>query len=152
MDRRDYVMRMIEQMGAMLARVRRMLLGGEPVDSELMTAASRAGVDLEMARLLDARSLLDAVAPEGQAEPGRCWVMAELLALDGERLDLLGRRDEALDRYGKALLLFGALHPSVIGGLPEAADRIAAIERRLEDPGGGDDDGNGHPVHGRDAA
>ncbi len=143
MDRRDYVMRMIEQMGAMVARVRRMLLGGEPIAEELTTAASHAGVDLEMARVLDARSLLELVAPEGQAEPGRAWVMAELLALDGERLDVLGRRDEAVDRYGKALLLFGALHPSVIGGLPEAAERIAWLEERLEDSGGDDDGGHG---------
>jgi hypothetical protein len=129
---RDYILRMIEQVGAMLARLRQRILGGDPgAPAELNAEAARQGVDLELARLLDEDSLLLLLSPGGRPEAARCWVMAEFLYLDGLQMEEAGRLDESRASYRRALRLFRALDPAVIGGLPEAAGRAAEMETRL---------------------
>lgn len=129
---RDYILRMIEQLGAMLARLRERILGGDPgAPSELSVEAARQGVDLELARLLDEDSLLLLLSPGGQPESARCWLMAEFLYLDGLQKEEEGRPGESHASYRRALRLFRALDPAVIGGLPEATGRAAEVQARI---------------------
>lgn len=131
MQRRDYLMRMIEQMGVAFARIRQMLIGGEPVGDVLRLEARKSGVDLDLARVLDADSLADVLSPNGQPDVTRLWVMAELLHLDGLRLDMEGRMDEGEALHRKSLRLYLALEPAVLAALPEGAIRLQEIEERL---------------------
>ena len=129
--RRDYILRMIEQMGAVFARLRQLILGGERAEEKLHAAAQQAGVNLDMARALDAESLIALLAPDAQADVTRVWVMAELLFLDGLQASQRGNDALAREAWGKAIRLYGALDPGIIGGLPEAAARITELEGRL---------------------
>jgi hypothetical protein len=122
---------MIEQMGVAFARIRQMLIGGEPVGDVLRLEARKSGVDLDLARVLDADSLADVLSPNGQPDVTRLWVMAELLHLDGLRLDMEGRMDEGEALHRKSLRLYLALEPAVLAALPEGAIRLQEIEERL---------------------
>jgi len=131
-ERRDYLLRMIEQMGAVFARIRQLILGGSTVsEEELRAAASRGGVDFGVVRALDAESLVDLLSVAGEVDATRAWVMAELLYVDGLGADVSGLHEEALDLYLKALRLFTAIDPRIIGGIPEAGGRIFEIEQRI---------------------
>jgi hypothetical protein len=139
MDRRDYILRMIEQVGQMLIALRKLIVGRLAGDAEIETklreAAARGGVDLELARLTTAETLALLVAPTGDVEPGRCWLYAETLYLDGLNAQTRGLADHARASYGKARLLFTMVKPwgGQLVGWPEADDRIAEIDRRLRD-------------------
>jgi hypothetical protein len=130
---RDYILRMIEQMAAVIARLRKLIAGGdlETADVELRQAAGIYGVDLDSARAVDAETLLLLIAPGGTPEATRAWITAELLALDGRRLEAEGDDRAAHSVYAKALLLFNSLDPTAIGGLPEAGDRIGELRVKL---------------------
>lgn len=130
---RDYILRMIEQMAVIIAAIRRKILHGEVEAgaADLRAEAARQGVDLELARALEPESLLLMLSPVGEPEPGRCWVMAELLYLDGLHAQAKGDPDDALASYRRALRLFLALDPRVIGGIPDAADRVRELEDRI---------------------
>ncbi|HSJ13977.1 MAG TPA: hypothetical protein VK939_06155 [Longimicrobiales bacterium] len=124
---------MIEQMAAMIARLRKLIAGRdlETADTELRQAAGMYGVDLDSARAVDAETLLLLLSPTGQPEPARAWITAELLTLDGLRLEAEGDARAAHSVYAKALLLYNALDPAAIGGLPEAGDRIGELRAKL---------------------
>jgi len=130
-ERRDYLLRMIEQMGAVFARLRQLILGGDVAESELSLAAARAGVDLTTARALDADSLTALLLPQGQVDPTRAWLTAELITLESLQAERQGRMDEALSGYRKAFRLYLAMDPRIIGGIPEAAQRISELESRI---------------------
>lgn len=130
---RDYILRMIEQMAAMIARLRQLIAGGDvaQADAELRQAAGIYGVDLDAARAVDSQTLLLLISPGGQPEVSRTWITAELLYLDGLRLEAQGDVREAHHVLAKALLLYNSLDPASIGGLPEAGDRIGELRARL---------------------
>ncbi len=134
---RDYVLRLIEQAGAVLRRALDLILGrkGSPgeVAEQLRTALGFTGLDLDIVRVLDGEALVLLIAPAGEAEPGRCWLVAETLYLDGLEAQLDGRSDEARASLAKARLLFRLLEPDAVlpRGFPEAAARVREIDERL---------------------
>ena len=137
MDRRDYIMRMIEQVGAILAALRRRILRQEVSREEaaktLRDAARLGGLDYELARAMTPETLLLMVAPGGEVDPGRCWLLAELSYTDGVEAEVAGDVDEARRSLGRAAYLFGLLQP-VAGnflGITEATDRLEDVEERL---------------------
>lgn len=130
-ERRDYLLRMIEQMGAVFTRIRQLILGGSSHKGELQIAATRAGVDLGTARVLDVDSLLALLSTSGEADPTRTWLTAEFVYLEGLGAETTGAVDDALAAYRKARRLFLAIDPRVIGGIPEARARILELERRI---------------------
>ena len=138
MDRRDYIMRMIEQLGGMLAALRRRILGGDTsraeTREELRETAKLGGLDYDLARALAPETLFTMVAPGGELDPARCWLLAELSYLDGLEAELAEDPGEARDSLERAAYLFGLLRPAAGNflGIPESADRIGDIERRLE--------------------
>jgi hypothetical protein len=136
-DRRDYIMRLIEQVGHMLVALRHRILGGEVTGpetrDELRAAARAGGLDFDLARAMTSESLLLMVAPAGEVDPGRCWLLAEMFYLEGLEAELGGRIPEARDSLERAGFLFGMLQPIAgnVTGLPEAKPRLEEIERRL---------------------
>ncbi|HET7038757.1 MAG TPA: hypothetical protein VFH97_02655 [Gemmatimonadales bacterium] len=133
---RDYVLRLIEQAAAvlreMLARIGRSA-GRDDVARGLRRAASLGGLDLDLLRLSDDATLLQLVTPGGEPEPARTWLAAESLYLDGMAAQLDGAADDARASLAKALLLYQLVQPGPLlpAGVPEAAERVRDIERRL---------------------
>jgi hypothetical protein len=133
MPQRDYILRLIEQMGGVLAALRNRILGRKVdrvrIQQELTAAAGQAGFDLDLLRGFTADTLHMLVSPTGEVEPGRCWLMAEVLYLDGLQSLAEGDVDVARQSLGKARLLFGLIEPGggMLVGFPEAADRVAEI-------------------------
>jgi len=131
---RDYILRLIEQMGQVLIVLRRRILAraltAAEVEDELLRTGERAGLDLEMLRGLAPDTLVMLVAPTGEVEPGRCWMMAELLYLDGLQAGIEEQPHRAADSLRKAVLLYRMIEPGggMLLGFPEAAERIAEIE------------------------
>jgi hypothetical protein len=138
MPQRDYILRVIEQLGAALAALRRRILGRKEDPSalydELTRLAGQAGFDLELLRALSGETLHMLVSPTGEVEPARCWLMAELLYTDGLHALSEERSGNAAASLGKARLLFSLVEPGggMLVGLPEAAERAREIEALLE--------------------
>lgn len=137
MDQRDYIMRMIEQLGGMLAALRRRILGQrvsrEEAAKTLRETAKLGGLDYDLARAMTPDTLMMMVAPGGELDPGRCWVLGEVSYLDGLEAELAGEADEARTHLRRAAYLFGLLRP-VAGNflaVAEAEGRLQEIEGRL---------------------
>ena len=107
MTQTDYILRMIEQMGQMLAALREMILGksasAEVITDKLTKAAARSGFDLALAKAASVETIEMLVAPAGDLEPGRCWLVAEILYLDGLQAQLEERPEEAEESLRKCL-------------------------------------------------
>ncbi len=137
MDRRDYIMRLIEQLGQILIALRHRILNesttGEEVRGELETAARMGGLDLDLARVMTPDSLLMMVAPGGEVDPGRCWLLGELFYLEGLEAAVADRPSKARSALERAGFLYGMLQPIAgnLVGFTEAATRVEEIERRL---------------------
>jgi len=137
---RDYILRVIEQLGAALAALRRRILGRREesgaLHDELTRLAGQAGFDLELLRALSGDTLHMLVSPTGEVEPARCWLMAEFLYLDGLQALAEERTEDAGASLGKARLLFSLVEPGggMLVGFPEAAERAREIEALLESP------------------
>jgi hypothetical protein len=135
MHQRDYILRMIEQIGRILLALRKRIQGQASdvadVEDAFRTLAGHAGIDLDVARRTTPETLILLTSP--QLEPTRCWTLAELLYLDGLNAQTDGRNEDARNSYEKALRLFAFVEPGggMLLGWPEAADRIAEIEERL---------------------
>ncbi len=141
MYQRDYLLRMIEQLGTFLIALRNRILGRKAdsaaVDQELADVAGRAGMNLELLRRFSEETLVMFASPTGEIEPARCWLMAEILYLDGLQANLEGRTEDARSALSKARLLYTLVEPAggMLVGLPEAAQRIDEIDSLLADAG-----------------
>lgn len=137
MTERDYILRMIEQFGVALARIRRLVTGGASVETvrrELDLAGRQVGIDFDMARLASEDTLAALLMAGGEVNPSRCWMTAELLYLDGLDAEAAGAADTASASYHKALMLYSLIRPHgvFLVGWPEASERIADITERLQ--------------------
>ncbi len=138
MAQRDYILRMIEEMGAVLIALRNAIMrGGAPpgeVENTLRRATSAAGMELELARVVAVEALTDMVAPRGEVEPARCWVLAEALMTDGADLMQRGEPEMARSSLARAAVLFELVAPwgAYLTGFPEARERIEEIEGMLD--------------------
>jgi len=109
--------------------------GGEAhlVEEGLEEVAERIGVELEMVRLATPETLLGVLAPGREADPGKLWVVAELLYHDRRLALAAGASEAAADRKAKALLLYARVGSGV--ALPEGSTSPADRIRELEHPG-----------------
>ena len=136
MAQRDYILRMIEQMGQVLIRLRRMLSGqqggGEEFRQQLDAAATQFGLNPALLREATPETLGMLLSPT--VDPSRCWLGAELLFLDAQDAHAAGRPEDARPSYEKARLLYRLIEPAgmMLTGWPEAAARIEEIGARLD--------------------
>src|SRR5690606_18121177 len=81
MYRHDYILRLIQHLGAALVTLRDRILRRERdeigVREEVGEIARQAGLDLEVARSLHPQQLLMWLAPVGEPDPAKLWLMAE---------------------------------------------------------------------------
>jgi hypothetical protein len=135
---RDYILRIIEQLGQALRELRKRIVGGaeEGADlrAELAAVAARAAIDIELARKVDRDTLRLIVFPAGEPDPARCWFIAELMYLDGLRLRTSGRQAEARAAFDRSALLFSWIAPDwdAPAGFPPPGDRIDEIRRMVD--------------------
>jgi len=134
---RDFLLRQIEMLGELLVAVRNLILGratpSSVIHARLQQVSRQGGMDLELAQAATPDTLRMLIAPTGEIEPGRCWLLAETLYLDGLEAELTGDADRALDSFAKARMLFSLLQPmgAFLVGFPEAGERVAEIDERL---------------------
>jgi hypothetical protein len=134
MHQRDFIMRIIEQLGVALVELRRGILQQEdPVATRetLARTASQAGFDIELLRGFDLNTLQLFVAATGEVDLTRCWLTAEILYLDG--LDRQLSEGDGENSLLKARALYDLVRPAggMLVGMPEAAERIAEIDQLL---------------------
>lgn len=138
MYRQDYILRLIEQFGrsltALAGRIAgRQILPGE-ARAEIATIATRAGLDLGVARTLDPEMLLMWLAPHGQIDPGKFWLLAELLRLEALQHQQDGQPARARFDLQRGRLILERLDASwrPEPDLPSAGERLDEIGRLLE--------------------
>jgi hypothetical protein len=137
MPQRDYLLRQIEMLGELLVAIRNLILGratpSAVIHARLQRLSRQGGMELELAQAATPETLRMLIAPTGEVEPGRCWLLAETLYLDGLEAELTGERPRAVDSLAKARMLFSLLAPmgAFLVGFPEARERVEEIERRL---------------------
>jgi hypothetical protein len=148
---RDYILRLIEQAGAVL-KVLLEKIGARSADraelsAGLRRAARLGGLDLDLLRLCDGPALMQLVAPFGDADPSRTWLAAETLYLDGLAAAQDGQPADAMASFAKAALLYGMVEPTWVlpTGFPEATARLDEIAGRLSALGDGSPGSGGAP-------
>lgn len=139
MAQKDYLLRQIEMMGEILIAIRRMILGGgarpAAIEARLKEVSGKAGMDLDLAKASTPETLRMLVAPAGEVEPGRGWLLAETLLLDGLQAEQEGDMARREDSLLKARMLFKLLGPmgAFLVGFPEAAARVEEIDALLSE-------------------
>ena len=104
--------------------------GGEAhlVEEGLEEVAVRIGVDREILKLATPETLLHVLSPGAGGDPGKLWVVAEILYLEHCRALARGDREEARAAGEKALLLYRE-----VGGDLEIPDPAPSPEARIQD-------------------
>jgi hypothetical protein len=133
MQREDYLLRMIAQMGRVLAAVRRMLLEGKnaAAGDELERAAQKGGIDLKFVLALDEASLDPLLRTGGEIDRPKCAFFAELVYLEWRRQLAMGRSAQADVCAGRALLLYSLAYEGIVMEEP-TRQRIAELEGEAE--------------------
>jgi hypothetical protein len=137
MYRHDYIIRLIERFGAALRTLRDVILrrqqDAEIVRGEIGEIARHAGLDLDVARTLDVQTLMMWLAPRGEPDPAKLWLMAELLYLEGLQARASGDSRWRGD-LTRSMQLLGSLEPDWRPGdeFTPAAERAAEIGALLE--------------------
>jgi hypothetical protein len=133
MQREDYLLRMIAQMGRVLARIRRMLLEGKNAEAgeELEHAAQKGGIDLRLVIALDEPSLEPLLLTGGEIDRAKCAFFAELVYLEWRRQNASGGMNSAERCARRAQLLYALAYEGIVMD-DDAGQHIAELERYLE--------------------
>ncbi len=138
MQKRDYLVRQVEQLLAFVRRLLRLLAGGNPaeVESELQAATREVGLDLLLLRALPADEVLRMLSPGGKVDHLRCWYAAELLYVDAARARQGGDAAAERDSVIKSLRLFLAAWPKAFSpaGAAETEKKIEELAAALGEP------------------
>jgi len=125
MERRDYLLRQIEALGRILARLRELIAGGgtAAANAEIQAEMRNAGLELAMANALDPATLLMLLG--GPAlDTRRAFTVGALLHVDGLRARADGDEAWAARSFRGAAALLAAARPSVDPERQALADRI----------------------------
>jgi hypothetical protein len=132
--RRDYILRLIEQFARVLIALRNRILNreisSEEARAEIEEICRDAGADLDIARQLDPGMLVMWLAPRGEIDEGKFWLLAELLFLTALDSRESGKGDRGRADFLRALALLRKLPPDwrPAEGLPTPQERIAEID------------------------
>ena len=131
MKREDYLLRMIAQMGLVLARVRRLLLEGKNAESggELEQAALKGGIDLALVIALDEPSLRPLLFTAGELDRPKTAFFAEVVYLEWRRQHAMGNAERAERCARRALLLFALAYEGIVVD-DETRQRVAELQAR----------------------
>ena len=136
MYRHDFILRLIERFGTALRSLRDRILKREREDpsarAEIVEIAQQAGLDLSVARTLTPDLLLMWLAPTGEVDAAKFWLMAELLYLDGLETRSSGGTGWR-EGFERASTLLAQLDPSWRPGegFAPAGERAREIEALL---------------------
>src|SRR5690242_6948059 len=102
---------------------------------EITEIAQQAGLDLTVARTLPPDMLLMWLAPTGEVDPAKLWLLGELLYLEGLETKSSGGAGWAAD-FERASSLLRKLDPSWRpgDGFASAGERLVEIDRLLSEP------------------
>lgn len=133
MQREDYLLRMIAQMGRVLAAIRRMLLEGKnsAAGDELERAAQKGGIDLRLVLALDETSLEPLLRTGGEIDRPKCAFFAEVIYLEWRRQLAIGGMPQAKRCARRALLLYALAYDGIVVD-DETRQRIAELEGHIE--------------------
>ena len=131
MQREDYLLRMIAQMGLVLARVRRLLLEGKNAEAggELEQAALKGGIDLGLVMALDEPSLRPLLFVAGELDRPKCAFFAEVVYLEWRRQFAMAHAERAERCARRALLLFALTYEGIVMD-DDTRQRIAELQQR----------------------
>lgn len=131
MQREDYLLRMIAQMGLVLARVRRLLLEGknEEAGGDLEQAALKGGIDLGLVIALDEPSLRPLLFVAGELDRPKCAFFAEVVYLEWRRQFAMGHAERAERCARRALLLYALAYEGIVMD-DDTRQRIAELQQR----------------------
>lgn len=138
MYRRDFILRLIERFGRALIALRNRILKREaeaaPVHADIHGIASEAGLDLDLARRLDPRTLVMWLAPTGEVDEAKFWLLGELLYLEGLAAQGQGEADGGGGDMARALAVFSKLPAGwrPASDLASAGERCQELAERLE--------------------
>jgi hypothetical protein len=138
MLRRDYILRLIEQFARALIALRDRILKREissaEARGEIEQICRDAGADLDIARQLDPAMLVMWLAPTGEIDEGKFWLLAELLFLTALDSRESGTADRGRADFQRALALLRKLPPDwrPSDGLPTPNERVMEISRLIE--------------------
>lgn len=133
MVEKDYLLRQIEKMGVILAGIRELVFGGEPVRAlvELRQEAARAGVAFELLDALAAESLLEIL---GESNLEKLIPAAQVLLLKAELEAQLGETEASVDSIEKAGLIARRVRALVgEGGDPDLQATVEGLFQQLQD-------------------
>ena len=132
-QREDYLLRMIAQMGRVLAHVRRLLLEGKHAEAgdELGRASLQGGIDLKLLAALDEESLRPLLTTGGEIDRPKCAFFAEVLYLEWSRQRASDRGDAARRAADRALLLYSLAYDDIVVDEQTRA-RVAELEEYLD--------------------
>jgi hypothetical protein len=137
MYRRDYILRLIEQFSRVLAVLLNKITGRQmspaEVHAQVAEIAVQSGLQLDVARSLDPTMLLMWLAPRGEIDPGKFWLMAELLFLEGMQAHEEGLADRARADLQRARVILSRLEADwrPQPDLASVAERLEAIAAML---------------------
>lgn len=136
MKREDYLLRMIAQMGLVLARVRRLLLEGKNAEAggELEQAALKGGIDLALVIALDEPSLRPLLFTAGELDRPKTAFFAEVVYLEWRRQHALGNTERAERCARRALLLFALAYEGIVVD-DETRQRVKELQSRTPSDG-----------------
>lgn len=123
-------MRLLEQMGRAVARVRELLTSQFVAEAarEIEVVAQQAGVPLALVRVLSGDSLIPVLSTAGEPDPLKRLLAAEYLYVEALRQ----APPDAVDLFARALELYRGVGPFADAALTSAVtERITELERRL---------------------
>ena len=132
MQREDYLLRMIAQMGRVLAAVRRKLLEGRNVEAgdDLKSAAQQGGIDLGILIALEEESLGQLLRTGGEIDRPKCAFFAEVVYLEWQRQLAMGRKAQADACAHRAMLLYALAYDGIVID-DETRNRFAELEESI---------------------
>jgi hypothetical protein len=146
MQREDYILRMIAQMGRILTRIRHLLVEGKNAEAgeDLASVAQKGGLDLELVIALDEASLGQLLLTGGEIDRPKCALFAEVIYLEWRRQVALGNAVRARRCAERSLLLNDLAYDGVVIGR-EAQEQVAELRQGIgagpgtAGPGGSND-------------
>jgi hypothetical protein len=128
MDRRDYLLRLMEQLGRVMARVRELVIDRsiDAAANELDRFAQKAGVPLALIRVVDGNSRSTLLTTAGEPDPAKQLLAAEYLYVEALRAPA-----EAEALRARSLELYRSVGPLTDPVLARVvADRIVTLSRK----------------------